>query len=108
MASVSIAGGQKITVRAAGAGDRGAACTVSIRPEKIFIEAAEGSHPNEISARFIVRHYVGDFIRYYFNLDDGTEIAVKILNDPRAPVLKEGERARLLWEPGDCFAFRRS
>ena len=108
VAGVSIAGGQKITVQAADAGDTGTACIVSIRPEKIFIEAAEGSHANEISARFIVRHYVGDFIRYYFNLDDGTEIAVKILNDPKAPILKEGECARLLWEPGDCFAFRKS
>ena len=107
VASVSIAGGQKITVQAAGAGDTGAACIVSIRPEKIFIEAAEGNHDNEISARFIVRHYVGDFIRYYFNLDDRTEIAVKILNDPQAPVLKEGEYARLSWEHSDCFAFNR-
>ena len=105
--TVSIAGGQKVAAQLADARDLNGQCIVSIRPEKIFIEAVERSHDNEISARFIVRHYVGDFIRYYFNLDDGTEIAVKLLNDPQAPILKEGERARLLWEQGDCFAFSR-
>ena len=104
---VSIAGGQKVIAQIADAKDINAECIVSIRPEKIFIEAADGNSDNEIRARFIVRHYVGDFIRYYFNLDDGTEMTVKVLNDPQAPVLKEGEYARLLWEQGDCFAFSR-
>ena len=104
---VSIAGGQKVVAQMADAKDINAECIVSIRPEKIFIEAAEDHSDNEIRARFIVRHYVGDFIRYYFNLDDGTEVTVKVLNDPQAPVLKEGEYARLLWEQGDCFAFGR-
>ena len=104
---VSLAGGQNINAQLADVEGSGVDCTISIRPEKIFLETPEGSHDNEIKARFIVRHYVGDFIRYYFSLDDGTEIAVKVLNDLKAPVLREGEQARLLWEQSDCFAFRK-
>ena len=76
-----------------------------MRPEKIFLDAGD-PHDNEIWARFIVRHYVGDFIRYYFELHDGTELTVKALNDITAPKFQKGERARLMWQQSDCFAFR--
>jgi len=88
--------------------DVGAKCIVSIRPEKIFIKPSDHSYDNEIAAKFNVRHYVGDFIRYYFELPDGSEIVVKVLNDLAAPKFSEGEQAQLIWQTSDSFAFRAS
>ncbi len=102
---VSIAGDQHVDAELADARGIGAPCIVSVRPEKIFLKTNGSSHDNEIKARFIVRHYVGDFIRYYFELEDGTEITVKLLNDLTAPKFQEGESARLQWQRSDCFAF---
>ena len=102
---VSISGEQHVVTQVADTTDIGSDCIVSVRPEKIFLDTHE-AHDNEIWARFIVRHYVGDFIRYYFELHDGTELTVKALNDITAPKFQKGERARLMWQRDDCFAFR--
>ena len=102
---VSISGEQQVLTQVADTRDIGSDCIVSVRPEKIFLDAGH-PHDNEIWARFIVRHYVGDFIRYYFELHDGTELTVKALNDITAPTFQKGERARLMWQQSDCFAFR--
>ncbi len=101
---VSISGEQTVVTQVADTSEIGSACIVSVRPEKIFLDAGD-PHENEIWARFIVRHYVGDFIRYYFELHDGTELTVKVLNDITAPKFQNGERARLMWQQRDCFAF---
>ena len=104
-ARVAIAGNQHVTGEVADADEVGAPCIVSVRPEKISIAPGDERHDNDIAARFIVRHYVGDFVRYYFELEDGTEITVKLLNDVTAPKFRQGETAHLLWERRDCFAF---
>ena len=105
---VSISGDQKVVTQVADAEQTDMKCIVSVRPEKIFLDSgeSEAAHDNEIRARFMVRHYVGDFIRYYFELDDGTGVTVKTLNDLAAPRFQEGEQARLMWQQDDCFAFR--
>ncbi len=43
-----------------------------VRPEKTLIASGEHPHDNRINATFTMRHYVGDFIRYYFELPDGS------------------------------------
>lgn len=81
-------------------------CIVSIRPEKLSI-ATEGQTPdNQVKAQFITRHYVGDFIRYYFKLPDGSHVTVKTLNDTKAPEFTEGQATVLGWMARDCFAFK--
>jgi len=83
----------------------GAGCRVSVRPEKLFIPPTTHSHDNALTVRFDTRIYVGDFIRYYFKLADGTIIVVKVLNDLSAPDYADGEETRLLWLASDCIAF---
>ncbi len=102
---VAVANGKEITARLADVKTTGAPCRISVRPEKMFIKTDRTGYDNEIPARFIVRHYVGDFIRYYFELDDGTEVTVKLLNDLDAPKLGQGEIAGLMWQASDCYAF---
>ena len=81
------------------------ACRVSIRPEKLFIHPTSHAHDNALTVGFNTRIYVGDFIRYYFKLSDGTDIIVKVLNDLSAPEFSDGAKAQLLWLAKDCIAF---
>lgn len=106
MVRVTLAGGEVVVTQAADITELGSKCIVSIRPEKMFIKPSDHAYDNEISAKFLVRHYVGDFIRYYFELTDGSEITIKVLNDVAAPVFDDGQRAELIWQASDCFAFR--
>lgn len=83
----------------------GGACKVSIRPEKLFIHPTTHAHDNALTVMFNTRIYVGDFIRYYFKLPDGTDIIVKVLNDLSAPEFDDGATAQLLSLANDCIAF---
>ena len=83
-------------------------CVLSVRPEKLCISTVD-TRPttgcNILAARFIAQHYVGDFIRYYFERDDGTRIIVKTMNDDRAPTLSQGQSTELFWSIHHSFAF---
>src|SRR5690606_35564805 len=81
-------------------------CAVSIRPEKLAIVQPGQAFDNQVAAAFMARHYVGDFMRYYFQLPGGGRAVVKLLNDARAPVLREGEFATLGWMARDSSAFQ--
>lgn len=86
-------------------GPVGSKCTVSIRPENLFILPSDHEYDNQITVSFTTRLYVGDFIRYFFVMPDGTELVVKILNDHAAPKFKEGEEVGLVSFGKRCFAF---
>ncbi|MCK0169026.1 ABC transporter ATP-binding protein [Jannaschia sp. S6380] len=107
-AITSVPGEGRIVAQAAGGLAQGDRCIVSIRPEKLFVQSSGHAHDNEIAARFEARIYVGDFIRYYFRLADGSEIVVKVLNDLSAPEFSEGDTGRLQWLASDCIAFPHS
>lgn len=94
-----------ISARAAEGLKDGAACRVSIRPEKLFIHPTDHAHDNALTVTFNTRIYVGDFIRYYFKLPNGTDIIVKVLNDLAAPEFANGAQAQLLSLAKDCTAF---
>ncbi len=81
-------------------------CIVSVRPEKLSINSNGAAANNKIKARFVARHYVGDFIRYYFELIDGTPVTVKLLNHTNAPTFQPGESATLSCNFNDCFVFQ--
>ncbi len=81
-------------------------CILSIRPEKLAIAGEGQAFDNHVQARFIARHYVGDFIRYHFQLPEAGKVTVKMINDARAPDFAEGQTVRLGWMAADCFAFR--
>jgi len=103
---VALAGGQEVLARRANATMAGTPCVVAIRPEKTHFASGDHPHDNRISARFVMRHYVGDFIRYYFELPNGNGITVKILNHAGAPQFDDGETAVLGWHVAESHAFR--
>jgi putative spermidine/putrescine transport system ATP-binding protein len=81
--------------------------TVSIRPEKLTFTDRLGSAGNQVMARFVTRHYVGEYIRYHFETRDGTELVVKNLNDSSAPRLSARDEVALAWLPQDSQALDR-
>lgn len=104
-AKIATAGGQSLVAVASDGLKENAPCRVSVRPEKLFIHPTAHDHDNALTAAFITRIYVGDFIRYYFRLPSGSEIVVKVLNDLSAPEFSEGDEGRLMWLTSDCIAF---
>ncbi len=104
-AVVTVPGEGTVIANAADGLQQGARCVVSVRPEKLFIHPTTHAHDNDITATFVARIYVGDFIRYYFRLADGSEIVVKVLNDLSAPEFGEGDAGRLQWLITDSIAF---
>ncbi|MGX9417873.1 ABC transporter ATP-binding protein [Vibrio sp. WJH972] len=75
----------------------GQECLLTIRPENLFIGVPSSDNDNSIDATFITRLYVGDFIRYLFQLRDKTEVMVKVLNDHEAPNFTSGDVTKLTW-----------
>jgi len=78
--------------------------TVSIRPEKLTFTEHLGDTGNRIRARFVSRHYVGEYIRYHFETANGSELVVKNMNDSSAPRLAPGDEIALAWLPQDSQA----
>jgi len=81
--------------------------TVSIRPEKLSFTDRQGSAGNQVMARFVTRHYVGEYIRYHFETAGGTELVVKNMNDSSAPQLNAKQEVALAWLPQDSQALDR-
>ena len=104
--TVTLAGGQRIAALAGDSAAVGDRCIVSVRPEKLSIARSDGTHENRVGATFMVKHYVGDFVRYYYQLADDTEVTAKVLNDVAAPDADRGQAAALTWHAKDCFAFK--
>jgi len=91
--------GDKTRIRAISNNDlkAGQECLLTIRPENLFIGTPASENDSSVKATFITQLYVGDFIRYFFKLDDQTEVLVKALNDHQAPRFKSGEKTTLRW-----------
>jgi len=104
-ALVTVPSGEQVKTQAAAGIRLGQKAKLSVRPEKLFILPTDHAYDNHMKAKFVTRHYVGDFIRYYFELADGGEINVKVLNDRSAPLFAEGDSAEIVWQRNDCFAY---
>lgn len=104
-ATVKLPNDEIVKAQAADGLQNRARTRLSIRPEKLFILPTDHAYDNHMRVTFVTRHYVGDFIRYYFRLPDGSEINIKVLNDMAAPTFKEGDAASVVWLESDCFAY---
>ena len=105
IARVRISSGDVVSARRADADRIGMKCQISVRPEKLFLLPCDHPFDTRITARFATKLYVGDFIRYFFSLPDGTEIVVKVLNDLAAPLYEDGAEVTLVASTRDCSAF---
>lgn len=106
-AQVRMPDGSEVAARAAACVAGNGACIVSVRPEKLVIAREGLALDNRIRVKFITRHYVGDFIRYFFELSGGHQIIVKALNSADAPEFAEGQAAEVGWADPHGIAFQR-
>ncbi|WP_405119299.1 ABC transporter ATP-binding protein [Pseudomonas leptonychotis] len=104
---VRLEDGSLINAQKANCTQVGLPTTVSIRPEKLSFTERLGSTGNQVMARFVTRHYVGEYIRYHFETADGTELVVKNMNDSSAPQLSAKDEVALAWLPQDSQALDR-
>ncbi|MBS7662891.1 ABC transporter ATP-binding protein [Pseudomonas lalucatii] len=104
---VRLEDGSKVDTLKANCTEVGLPTMVSVRPEKLTFTDRLGSAGNQVKARFITRHYVGEYIRYHFETADGTELVVKNLNDSSAPQLSAKDEVALAWLPQDSQALDR-
>lgn len=86
----------------------GQECILTVRPENLFIGSPTSDNDNSIKAKFITQLYVGDFIRYLFQLGDKTEVMVKVLNDHQAPKFKLGDITNLTWSATTGLALEKT
>ncbi|GIZ12548.1 ABC transporter ATP-binding protein [Pseudomonas sp. NCCP-436] len=106
--TVRLLDGGLVTTLKANCTEVGQPTTVSVRPEKLNFTDRHGSAGNQVLARFVTRHYVGEYIRYHFETASGNELVVKSLNDSSAPQLSTQEEVALTWLAEDSQALDRS
>lgn len=103
-ARVAVDGGEVIAHASDGL-KAGGDCSVSVRPEKLFIQPTNDASENHVKIRFETKIYVGDYIRYYFRNERGDGVIAKVLNDQAAPEFLENQETEIHWFVKDCIAF---
>jgi putative spermidine/putrescine transport system ATP-binding protein len=92
---------QALSVNHAGVGGKS---TLSLRPERVFIEPGEGTCPNVVPANVEEVIYLGDHVRTRISLLGHDEFVVKTPNAAGHIHLEVGQQVKVGWLPDDCRA----
>jgi putative spermidine/putrescine transport system ATP-binding protein len=92
---------QAKAVNIAGVGER---TTLSLRPERVTVNPAEGQCDNVLEGTVRELIYLGDHIRTRAAVGDNEEFVVKIPNAHGHAQLSEGDHVRFGWAKEDCRA----
>jgi len=90
-----------LPVNVAGLGQKS---TLSLRPERVFIEPKPGSLPNIYEAEVREVIYLGDHLRTRVCVCGNKEFVIKTPNTLGHPALKRGTTINVGWERDDCRA----
>jgi putative spermidine/putrescine transport system ATP-binding protein len=82
----------------------GGKTTLSLRPERVFIEPGEGQCPNMVQADVEEVIYLGDHVRTRINVCGHEEFVVKTPNSAGHVHLNVGQNINIGWMPDDCRA----
>ena len=102
--TVELSSGDVVQALAVNLPDGGTGTTLSIRPERVEINPAEGSLPNVVDGKIEELIYLGDHIRTRMNVAGNREFIVKVPNKSGHALLREGETAKIGWATQDCRA----
>ncbi len=97
-------GGGKLQALAVNIGGVGTRTTLSLRPERVIIDPADGQVPNTAEAHVEELIYLGDHIRTRVNLAGNDEFIVKVPNNLGHAHLTEGSTVKVGWAMEDCRA----
>lgn len=98
---VKLDSGDLVEALAVNCGPVGSRTTLSIRPERIYVNQ---DGPNSTTALVKELIYLGDHIRCRMNVHGNDEFVVKVPNAAGHTHLAEGETAAVRWDPEDCRA----
>lgn len=90
-----------LPVNVAGLGEKS---TLSLRPERVFIEPEPGSLPNIYEAEVREVIYLGDHLRTRVFVCGNNEFIIKTPNAKGHPALKRGTTINVGWARDDCRA----
>ena len=78
--------------------------TVSLRPERVAINATEGEFENKFEAQVKELIYLGDHIRTRVEVCGNDQFIVKVPNSFKGSNLEEGTKVKLSWNASDSRA----
>ena len=101
--TVEVEGGevQALKVKIDGVGER---TTLSLRPERVEVNPANGAFPNVFPGRVEELIYLGDHIRSRMSVCGHDDFIVKVPNASGHAHLVEGAEVRVGWTAEDCRA----
>ena len=101
---VKVDSGETLQALAINIGGQGTRTTLSLRPERITINPAEGSCPNVVQAKVLELIYLGDHVRTRVEVCGDPEFIVKVPNSAGHKHLQVGESVTVGWKTEDCRA----
>ena len=100
---VDVAGGLKIKARSAGAIPVGSRVVLSVRPERVSLDASGRDNRFRLRLESIV--YVGDASRLILSGPFASEFVVKTDRAPGEIGVMRGQEFEVGWNARDCLAF---
>ncbi|MEM7222690.1 MAG: ABC transporter ATP-binding protein [Pseudomonadota bacterium] len=85
-------------------GGVGSRSTLSLRPERVTLDAAEGAFPNVFGAQVEEVIYLGDHVRTRIKVCGHDDFVVKMPNASGHINLETGQTLNVGWYPEDCRA----
>jgi putative spermidine/putrescine transport system ATP-binding protein len=86
------------------AGEIGGVTSLSLRPERVEIDPAEGKYPNIFEGKVKELIYLGDHIRTRVHVCGHDDFIVKVPNTSDHASLIEGHQVKVGWRSDDCRA----
>ncbi len=77
---------------------------LSLRPERVIINPAQGGVANVFSGRVEELIYLGDHIRTRVSVCGNDDFIVKVPNSQRHQIAARGQEIKLGWSAADCHA----
>jgi len=102
--SVEIEGGGIVSANPINVSKVGEKTTLSLRPERVYIDPEAGVTPNVMDAKVLELIYLGDHIRTRVSVAGNDNFVVKIPNSTEHSQLTEGQTVKVGWASEDCRA----
>jgi putative spermidine/putrescine transport system ATP-binding protein len=102
--SVEVENGAKVEALAVNINRKGSSTTLSLRPERVFINPPDGSCPNVFEATVREIIYLGDHMRTRVHICGHDDFIIKVPNAAGHHHLKTGDTVKVGWQAEDCRA----
>ena len=100
--TVEIDGGWIVKALSVNVNGVGGRTSLSLRPERVIVNPAEGSMENVFDGRVEELIYLGDHIRTRISVCGNDDFIVKVPNSQVYSGLEKGRKIRLGWSSDDC------